>query len=91
MESAVMNESKAMRQLDLLIILGVDKIRKNIRHDCIPPKPLASNFWLWLYVKFGIDTPWHQNAWEKFCRSTQKMLDRDNHVWMWEKSVLKNM
>lgn len=49
---------------------------------------MTRTIWLFLFLRFGIDTPWHRSAWEKRCRSIQSELNALNAVLLWEKSEL---
>jgi len=49
---------------------------------------MTRNFWIRLFLLTGIDTRWQRNAWMKICKKNQSDLDRENAIFLWEKSVL---
>jgi len=83
-------EPAVERKLDALLLWALDRLINQPNPLPSSPVPFRRNFWIYLYLHFNIDSRWQRNAWMKICEKTQQNLDRDNHVWLWEKSVLLN-
>jgi hypothetical protein len=47
---------------------------------------MRKNFWVWLYLTFGVDTACQRKAWMKICAENQRRLEHR----LFELDVAKN-